>query len=81
MLYLLAETRSSLEKELRNFYQKYGKEGAVTWQQARRWAGDKDHVVLILSAYKVELKYTLLYFNNKSKFRKEIFYGKNKHLF
>ena len=43
MLYLLAETKSEVEKELRSFYQKYGKNGVVTWQQARKWVGEKDH--------------------------------------
>ena len=43
MLYLLAETKSEIEKELRSFYQKYGKDGVVTLQQARKWVSDKDH--------------------------------------
>lgn len=30
-----------LEKELRNFYQKYGKDGIVTYAEARKWVSDK----------------------------------------
>ena len=55
MLYLLAETKSEIEKELRSFYQKYGKDGVVTLQQARKRVSDKDHrrritVLLLLLA-------------------------------
>ena len=45
-------TRRELEKELREFYSKYGKDGVVTYQEARKWVSDKDHrkrlVVLLL---------------------------------
>jgi SPP1 gp7 family putative phage head morphogenesis protein len=43
MLLILATTKINLEKELRIFYQKYGKDGVVTWQEARKWIGEKDH--------------------------------------
>lgn len=43
LLLILANTKSNLEKELRNFYQQYGSDGVVTWQQARKWVSDKDH--------------------------------------
>ena len=43
MLLILANTKRNLEKELRSFYQKYGKDGVVTWQEARKWIGEKDH--------------------------------------
>lgn len=43
MLAFLAATKNSLEKELRNFYQLYGKDGVVTYQEARKWVGDDDH--------------------------------------
>jgi SPP1 gp7 family putative phage head morphogenesis protein len=43
MLAILASTKNELEKELRNFYQKYGKDGVVTWQEARKWTNGKDH--------------------------------------
>lgn len=40
---LLQATRVDVEKELRSFYQKYGRDGVVTWQQARKWVSAKDH--------------------------------------
>ena len=43
MLLTLSTTQSELEKELRNFYQKYGKDGVVTYNEARKWVSDKDH--------------------------------------
>lgn len=43
MLYLLAETKANLEKELRSFYQQYGKDGVVTYQEARKWVSESDH--------------------------------------
>lgn len=43
LLLILANTKGNLEKELRNFYQQYGRDGVVTWQQARKWVSDKDH--------------------------------------
>lgn len=46
-------TRNELEKELRNFYQKYGKDGKITYSEARKWVSEKDHkrrlTVLILA--------------------------------
>ena len=43
MLSILATTKSNLEKELRNFYQQYGTDGVVTYQEARKWVSEKDH--------------------------------------
>ena len=43
MLLLLASTKSNLENELRKFYQQYGKDGIVTYQEARKWVGSDDH--------------------------------------
>ena len=43
MILLLQATKSDIEKELQSFYQKYGKDGVVSWQQARKWVSDKDH--------------------------------------
>lgn len=43
MILLLQDTKGEIEKELRSFYQKYGRDGVVTWQQARKWVDDKDH--------------------------------------
>lgn len=43
MLAILASLKSNLEIELRNFYSKYGKDGVVTYAEARKWASNKDH--------------------------------------
>lgn len=43
MLLLIANTKGNLEKELRNFYQKYGKDGVVTYSEARKWVSEQDH--------------------------------------
>lgn len=41
---LIASTvKDDLERELRSFYQKYGKDGVVTYQEARKWISNKDH--------------------------------------
>ena len=42
MLLLLASTKSNLENELRKFYQQYGKDGIVTYQEARKWVGSNN---------------------------------------
>lgn len=43
MLLILASTKGNLEDELRNFYQKYGKDGVVTYAEARKWVSEQDH--------------------------------------
>lgn len=43
MLLLLASTKNELEKELRSFYQQYGTDGVITFQEARKWVSEKDH--------------------------------------
>lgn len=43
MLLLMATTKGNLEKELRNFYSKYGTDGVVTYSEARKWVSEKDH--------------------------------------
>lgn len=52
MILSLNLTRNELKKELSNFYQKYGKDGVVTYTEARKWVSEKDHrrrlTVLIL---------------------------------
>lgn len=42
MLATLTSTQTELEKELRNFYQKYGKDGVVTYNEARKWVSETD---------------------------------------
>lgn len=43
MLLILADLKGSLENELRAFYQKYGKDGVVTYAEARKWVSEQDH--------------------------------------
>lgn len=43
MLLILATAHSALERELRDFYYKYGRDGVVTYAEARKWVGDNDH--------------------------------------
>lgn len=43
MLLILANLKGDLEKELRNFYQKYGKDGVVTYAEARKWVSEQNH--------------------------------------
>lgn len=52
MLLILGTARDDIKKELQSFYQKYGTDGVVTYQEARKWADENDHrkrlVVLLL---------------------------------
>lgn len=43
MLLILTNTKSTLEKELRDFYSKYGTNGVVTYSEARKWISGNDH--------------------------------------
>lgn len=43
ILLILASTKGNLENELRNFYQKYGKDGVVTYAEARKWVSERNH--------------------------------------
>ena len=43
MLLLLAATKGNIEKELRLFYQQYGKDGVVTYDEARKWISEQNH--------------------------------------
>lgn len=38
----IASTKTELEKELHSFYQQYGKDGVVTYAEARKWVSKKD---------------------------------------
>ena len=40
---ILANTKGNIEKELRDFYSKYGRDGVVTYNEARKWIGERDH--------------------------------------
>lgn len=43
MLLILANTKGDLENEIRRFYQKYGKDGVITYAEARKWVSEEDH--------------------------------------
>lgn len=43
LILILQLTKADLEKELRAFYQMYGKDGVVTYKDARKWVSNKDH--------------------------------------
>ena len=43
MILALGGIQRSLEKELRDFYSRYGKDGVVTYAEARKWVSEKDH--------------------------------------
>ena len=43
LLALIRGLHSDLEYELRKFYQKYGKDGVVTYAEARKWISEKNH--------------------------------------
>ena len=42
MIAILASINANLENELRNFYSKYGKDGVVTYSEARKWSSSND---------------------------------------
>ena len=65
LLLLLNVTRANLEKELRSFYQKYGTDGVITYQEARKWVSTKDHrkrlsVLLLLINDELDLLHSKL---------------------
>lgn len=43
MILLLSDVKDNLKKELRDFYSKYGKDGVVTYAEARKWVNEKNH--------------------------------------
>lgn len=42
MLLLLNSAKNDIEKELRSFYQQYGKDGVITWSDVRKWTIGKN---------------------------------------
>lgn len=42
MILLMASLKGNLEKELRNFYQRYGTDGRITYAEARKWVSEQD---------------------------------------
>jgi SPP1 gp7 family putative phage head morphogenesis protein len=43
MLIILADMIGDVKTEITKFYQKYGKDGVVTYSEARKWIGEQDH--------------------------------------
>lgn len=43
MVLIMANIKGNIEKELRDFYQQYGKDGIVTYAEARKWISQQDH--------------------------------------
>ena len=55
MFATLVSTKTELENELRSFYQKYGKDGVITYAEAKKWVSTKDrrkrlNVLLLFTA-------------------------------
>lgn len=70
LLLLLASLKEDLSTELRSFYQQYGKDGVVTYQEARKWVSDKDHrkrLTVLLAHINNEFNITLSDLNPKLK--------------
>ena len=44
LLLALGVSKDKLESEIRSFYSKYGKDGVVTFQEARKWISNKKHL-------------------------------------
>lgn len=43
MTLILITVKDDIENELRDFYHKYGKDGVVTYAEARKWISERDH--------------------------------------
>ena len=43
MVLALDSLHADLKKELTDFYRKYGKDGVVTYKEARKWVSEKNH--------------------------------------
>ena len=61
----LTDTHKELETELRAFYQEYGKDGVITYAEARKWISRKNHkrrithLLYLVSGYFIALKKNL----------------------
>lgn len=40
---VIANAHGNIEQAISNFYQQYGKDGVVTYAEARKWVSDQDH--------------------------------------
>lgn len=43
MTLILITVKDDIENELRDFYHRYGKDGVVTYAEARKWVSERDH--------------------------------------
>lgn len=70
LLLLLSSLKEDLQGELQKFYRRYGSDGIVTYQEARKWVSDKDHrrrlTVLLLA---ITSKFDLILPQLNSKFK------------
>ena len=65
MLVYLKSAKVDVEKELRSFYQQYGRDGVITWNDVRKWTNGKNRkrrmtVLLLFLADKFEWLHTNL---------------------
>ena len=70
LLLLLSSLKEDLQGELQKFYRKYGSDGIVTYQEARKWVSDKDHrrrLTVLLLAITSKFNLTLPQLNSKFK--------------
>ena len=70
LLLLLSSLKEDLQGELQKFYRKYGSDGIVTYQEARKWVSDKDHrrrLTVLLLAITTKFNLTLPQLNSKFK--------------
>ena len=67
----LYSTKSEMEKELRSFYQKYGKDGGVTYSEVRQWISKDNHQKRLtwLTLF-VGMCFSNLFINTKPEFEK-----------
>ena len=70
LLLLLSSLKEDLQGELQKFYRKYGSDGIVTYQEARKWVSDKDHrrrLTVLLLTITTKFNLTLPQLNSKFK--------------
>ena len=70
LLLLLSSLKEDLQGERQKFYRKYGSDGIVTYQEARKWVSDKDHrrrLTVLLLAITSKFDLTLPQLNSKFK--------------
>lgn len=69
----LGLTQTEIDKEIRSFYQKYGRDGVVTYQEARKWVSEKDHRKRMLALFLfIGDKFNTRFDEFESKFRSHL---------